>query len=112
MRTLSNNVLSFLRHSVSELKNFSGSHQDSEVGLYDKLEDFKKDTLLKYDELKRDINTKAEEHHLSLKELNVKLDVLERELVSKKPENPEDIEKQRRRLIDILHSVQELIVAT
>lgn len=112
MRTLSNNVLSFLKHSVSELGAIPDKGFMEHKELVEKLESFKKETLLKYGELKTDFEAKAEEHHLSLIEIKTKLDILERELATEKPLKAEDVELQQHKLLGILHSIQKLMEST
>lgn len=109
MGHIGDNVVSFLKNAATKLEGLQVQATLGKAELSDKLEDIKKETMQKINQLKADINAKIDDKKESYQHMKAKLEHLELQLALGKAETAEALQEQRKKLADTIRDIKNLL---
>jgi vacuolar-type H+-ATPase subunit E/Vma4 len=109
MTHFGDNVVSFLKTATTKLEGLQVQVALGKAELYEKLEDIKKETKQKINEIKTDINSAVEDKKENYQHVKAKLEHLELQLALGKAETAEELIKQKKKLMEAIKDVKALL---
>ncbi len=109
MNRLSENVLSFLKQSVSNIEELQVQTALGKAELSDKLEEIKRDAKVKLANLKAEVNSVLREDKEEFNHLKAKIEHLEIQLALGEAETLEKLKEQKKNIKDAVSDIKNII---
>lgn len=109
MNRLSENVLSFLKQSVSNIEALQVQSALGKAELSDKLEEIKRDAKIKLANLKAEVNSVLREDKEEFNKLRSKIERLELQLALGEAETMDNLKEQKKNLKEAVSDIKNII---
>lgn len=109
MNRLSENVLSFLKQSVSNIEELQVQSALGKAELSDKLEEIKRDAKVKLANLKAEVNSVLREDKEEFNNLRSKIEHLELQLALGEAETMDNLKEQKKNLKEAVSDIKNII---
>lgn len=109
MNHLGDKIVEFLKNAATKIESLQVQTALGKAELSDKLEEIKKDTQAKINQLKADMNSSVKEKKESFNHLKAKIEHLELQIALGKAETIEEFETQKKKLSTAVRDIRDLL---